>query len=227
MRSPASTRAVLGRSSRTQSGFSFIEILVVMGIIAVLAGLGMFMVNIFLKKGPQFETQNLLNTVRTSVVAWKGKHGAYPSMRLSDLQAAAGGVGPLIKHAGNRENEPIETLYQALYWPSLGSDPELDAEKALRNTDDDRFAQVPLGLSRGPELMEIVDAWGNPLVYFVNTAYAQADRDPPTYALGNNRGTVQPKPMREEGGGFVNPNGFQLFSMGEDGQPNTEDDIAK
>ena len=31
---------------------------------------------------------------------------------------------------------------------------------------------------------------------------------------------------RAEGGGFVNPNGFQLFSLGEDGLPNTEDDVV-
>ena len=29
----------------------------------------------------------------------------------------------------------------------------------------------------------------------------------------------------EPGGGFVNPNGFQIFSAGEDGLPNTDDDI--
>ena len=37
---------------------------------------------------------------------------------------------------------------------------------------------------------------------------------------------VQPRPWRAEGGGFVNPNGFQLFSLGEDGLPNTEDDVV-
>ncbi len=209
------------RTARTESGFSFIEILVVMGIIAVLAGMGILMVNLFIRKGPQFETDNLLRKVKGAVDSWKLKHTALPPVRLSDIQDAAGGVGPLIKHAGNRENEAIEALYQALYWPSYGTDPEFSEEKELANTDDDRLTQAPT--SRGLDLREIVDGWGNPLIYFVHTVYAQAERDPPTYTLKNGQ-TVQPKPWREEAGGFVNPNSFQLFSLGEDGQPNTEDD---
>ena len=212
---------VRARAARSESGFSFIEILVVMGIIAVLAGMGILMVNLFIKKGPQFETDNLVRRVKASVISWQGKHHMLPPVRLADIQAAAGGVGPLIKHAGNRENEGIEALYQALYWPSFGTDPEFNEEKELANTDDDRLTQA--ATTRGVELREIVDGYGNPLIYFIHTVYALAERDPPTYTLKNGQ-TVQPKPWREAAGGFVNPNSFQVFSLGEDGQPNTEDD---
>ncbi len=208
------------RAARTEAGFSFIEILVVMGIIAVLAGMGILMVNLFIKKGPQFETDNLVRKVKSSIGSWQLKHQMLPPVRLADIATAAG-VGTPIKHAGNRENEAIEALYQALYWPSFGTDPEFNEEKELANTDDDRLTQA--ATSRGVELREIVDGYGNPLIYFVHTVYAQAERDPPTYTLKNGQ-TVQPKPWREAAGGFVNPNSFQLFSLGEDGQPNTDDD---
>lgn len=208
--------------ARRQAGFSFVEVLVVMGIIAVLAGLGTLVVQIWIKRGPKVQAQDTINKVVALTNAWKMRHGLYPPVRLQDIQKAAGDVGPLIKHTSNAESEGIETLYQALYWPSFGTDPELAEEKELRNHDDDRLAQA--ATSRGVELREIVDGWGNPLVYFPNTAYVQSDRDPPTY-ITLRKEAVQPRPWKEEGGGFVNPNGFQLFSMGEDGQPNTEDDI--
>jgi hypothetical protein len=178
-------------------------------------------VQIWIKRGPKVQTQDTVNKVKALADAWKLRHGFYPPVRLQDVQKAAGDVGPLIKHSGNGENEGIETLYQALYWPSFGTDAELSEEKELSNTDDDQLAQA--ATSRGTALREIKDGWGNPLVYFVNTSYVQADRDPPVYQ--SLRGPVQPRPWKEEAGGFVNPNGFQLFSMGEDGEPNTEDDI--
>jgi prepilin-type N-terminal cleavage/methylation domain-containing protein len=207
--------------ARREGGFSFIEILVVMGIIAVLAGMGVLVVQIFIRRAPQNETDATLNKVKALASSWQLKHSMLPPVRLADISRAAGDVGPQIKHLGNSENEGIETLYQALYWPSLGTDPEFNEEKELGNTDDDKLSQA--ATSRGVDLREIVDGWGNPLVYFVNTAYAQADRDPPTYILRNGT-AVQPRPWREEGGGFINPSSFQIFSMGEDGQPNTDDD---
>lgn len=208
--------------ARRQAGFSFIEILVVMGIIAVLAGLGIAIVNIFIRKSPQFETDATLRKVKATVGAWQLRFQMLPPVRLADIHNAAS-IGQPIKHTGNSENEGIEALYQAFYWPGFGTDAELDGDKELANTDDDRLAQAPNNSDRGPELREIVDGWGNPLVYFVNTVYAQADQNPPTYMLKNDT-SVQPRPWREEAGGFVNPNSFQVFSMGEDGQPNTEDD---
>ena len=63
-------------------------------------------------------------------------------------------------------------------------------------------------------------------MYFVNTDYARADADPPSYWLAD--GTeVLPRPWKyvDESRGFAEPRGIQVFSMGEDGQPNTEDDV--
>jgi prepilin-type N-terminal cleavage/methylation domain-containing protein len=209
------------RSNARARGFSFIEILVVMGIIAVLAGLGTMVVMMWIKGAPKKETEATAQLLTGQVNAWKGRHHAYPPAKLADVFKVAGEVGAPIKHTSNGENEGIEALFQALNWPSVGADTGLSAEKQLSNLDEDKLSNSPT--AKGPDLFEIKDGWGNPFVYFPNTAYAQADRDPPTYSSRN--GPVNPRPWKEEGGGFVNPNGFQVFSMGEDGEPNTEDDV--
>lgn len=71
---------------------------------------------------------------------------------------------------------------------------------------------------------EFLDPWLNPFVYFRCTDYAAA-ADGVVYVLRD--GTkVKAKPLRDRStGGFFRPDSFQLFSMGPDGQPGTDDDI--
>jgi prepilin-type N-terminal cleavage/methylation domain-containing protein len=206
---------------RRERGFSFIEVLVVMGIIAVLAGMAAVVVGIFQRSAPKKQTEALILKLRANTDQWKAKFHGLPPMKLTEIAAVAT-VGTAIKKVDNADNEPIEALFQALHWPGLGSDPDLGPND-VANLDDDKLPQA--AIARGPELHELVDGWGNPLVYFVNTQYAALDNNPPTY-LTKAGVPVQPRPWRAEGGSFVNPNGFQIFSMGEDGQPNTEDDVT-
>lgn len=208
------------RPLRLTAGFSFIEILVVMGIIATLAGLGLFVVNIWQRRGPENATKATLMKVKASVDAWKLKFQEYPPTRLKLLTKIVGLPDPKFA-SPNTENEPIEALYQALYVVGVTSEAELgDSEYA--NLDDDKLQQKIS--SRGVDLREIIDAYGNPLVYFVNTEYAAADKNPPMYT-STKEGTVEARPYKDPGGGFINPNSFQIFSMGVDGKPNTDDDL--
>jgi prepilin-type N-terminal cleavage/methylation domain-containing protein len=210
-----------GRPLRRQAGFSFIEILVVMGIIATLAGLGLVVVTIFQRNRPRQATETTVNKVKGLIDAWKMKFHVYPPMRLKVLAKEANLPEP--KMSGqNADNEPIECLYQAFYAPGFGMEAEL-GEAEYANIDEDKLAQKMT--SRGLDLREIVDAYGNPLVYFVNTEYAAAERNPPSYS-SKQENSVNPVPYKDPGGGFVNPNSFQIFSMGPDGKPNTDDDIV-
>lgn len=210
------------RTPRTPSrcaGFSFIEILVVMGIIAVLAGLGVVIIQIWVKRGPKVQTQNLINKVKGSIDQFKQRYYDYPPMTLLRLEGLAGTAA--VKSLPNDRNTPNEALYQALSLDGFAGAVEL-SEGDWANLDDDR---IPVKITtRGGDLREIVDAWGNPLVYIVNTEYVKAFDHPSAYDKRDG-GDFEPKPWKEEGGGFVNPNGYQLFSIGEDGQPNTDDDI--
>jgi hypothetical protein len=97
-------------------------------------------------------------------------------------------------------------------------------DREMGNTDADELVEE---VTWGLELYEVVDGWGNPLVYFVHDEYEHAFAHPPTYVLAD--GTrVRPRPWSSAKGPphFMEPNGFQLFSMGEDGEPNTNDDIC-
>lgn len=206
---------------RHERGFSFIEVLVVMGIIAVLAGMAAVVVGIFQRSAPKKQTEASILKLKALVDQWKAKFDGFPPMKLTDI-AAVSTVGTPIKKVDNSDNEPIEALFQALHWPGFGTEPEL-SENEIGNNDDDKLPQA--ATARGPDLFELKDAWGNPLIYFVNTQYAALDNNPPTY-LTKTGLPVQPRPWRQEGGSFVNPNGFQLFSLGEDALPNTEDDVV-
>ena len=80
---------------------------------------------------------------------------------------------------------------------------------------------VPLGLLGARNLSP------HPLVYFAAGDYADATKAPPTYMAKDADGVeraVYPKPYKTERG-FEQAKSFQLFSMGPDGEPNTEDDL--
>lgn len=211
----------MGRSRRPSAGFSFIEILVVMGIIAVLVGLGIGVYQIAAKKTPQVKTDALLQKMRSNVDMWRGQFRAVPPSALERIAVITGLPIKVGKpQPSNTNNVGIETLYQCLVMPGFPHNPDIDAE--LCNTDED-FLDKPLAKSGAKDLFEIKDAWDNPLVYMVEADYAAFEKDPPTYINAQGE-AVNPKPYRSPSGGFAQPNGYQLYSMGPDGQPNTDDD---
>lgn len=208
---------------RARAGFSFVEILVVMGIIAVLVGLGLGVYQLAIKQSPKTKCKALLGKVRASTDLWKGKYRFYPP---SEFQKLATVLGPTIKLGrpvpSNTNNAGIEALVQALFTPGFGQNPDIDEDRS--NTDEDALDKA-FASNGDLKLWEVMDPWGHPLVYFTEADYKDAEKNPPTYVNGNGE-AVNPKPWRSAtGGGFAQANGFQLFSMGEDGQPNTEDDL--
>lgn len=222
------------RPGAGERGFSFIEILVVMGIIAVLAGMVVLAINIIARKGPEQRTRVLLNNLSATTDHWKRKFGAYPP---TDFQQLTLYVAPSLKipKAPNTTNLGIESLYQALHLHGFGTTPSLRdpaseddlGEGDLSNTDDDGVDKS-FNIKDSTRLYEIRDGWGNPLVYFASAQYASADKDPPIYICGADdapESDVRPRPWRSPTGGFAKPDSYQLFSMGPDGVPNTEDDL--
>ena len=207
-------------------GFSFVEILVVMGIIAVLVGLGLGAFKIVSQKAPEVKTKALLQKVRASVDAWKGSYKATLPSDLQKLVLLGLPFKPGKPQPPNTTNAGIEAVVQCLYLPGTDQNPDLDGD--LANTDADNLDKA-LSKTGLTALFEIVDAWGNPLVYFTDADYAKAEKDPPTYICGeeapNAGAAVNPKPWRNESGAFAQSGGYQLYSMGPDGLPNTDDDI--
>ena len=210
------------RRARSRAGFSFVEILVVMGIIAVLVGLGIGVYMIAFKQAAKTKTATVLNKVRASVDLWKGKYRFYPP---SEFQKLSTVLGPTMKLGrpvpSNTNNSGIEALVQALYTPGSGQNPDLDQDKC--NTPEDALDKA-FASNGDPKLWEVKDAWDNPLVYFTDADYKDADKNPPTYVNGADT-AVTPRPWKTSSGSFAQANGFQLYSMGPDGEPNTDDDV--
>ncbi len=143
--------------------------------------------------------------------------------------------GLKIPKAPNTTNLGIESLYQALHLHGFGTTPDLrdpDSETEmgsgdLSNTDGDAVDKS-FNIKDSTWLYEIRDGWGNPLIYFASGQYASADKDPPVYICGSEDAPepeVRPRPWRSPTGGFAKPDSYQLFSMGPDCVPNTEDDL--
>lgn len=214
-------------SRRSHRGFTFIEVLVVMAIIAVLAGLTVAGLGLLNKKKPEIETRTRVQKLTAAVNAWHQRFRRYPPTDARKIQKVAGGSKG-IKEVPNELNAGIESLLQALYWETAGVDPQLE-EKDLGNRDEDQLAGGGV-TNQGANLWEVVDGWGNPLVYFVHTGYTEAVENPPAYlsTVGDMEEEVRPEPWKLEGEGrtgFAQAQSFQVYSMGPDGLPNTRDDI--
>ncbi len=206
-----------------EAGFSFVEILVVMGIIAVLVGIGIGVYAIVIRKTPELKARTLVNKLAMSASAWKRMYRSNPP---SDLNKLPGAMGVPLKITGrlNGTNQGIEALYQALFVPGFDASPDTsDSERS--NYDEEDRLDAPITKDQNPSLFEFKDAWEHPVIYFSAGEYESAEKSPPTYVIDKEGTTVQPKPWRTAAGGFCQPDSFQVFSLGPDGLPNTEDDV--
>ncbi len=204
-----------------ERGFSFIEILIVMGIIAVLVGLSVVAIQIWGRRGPEFLTKQRLQKVASGANEIYRNFEAYAPLQVKSIPKVFM-VGGKVKPARNNTNEGIETLVQALYWKGLKYDPQLNDDEFC-NTDEDELGAA-VNKKGNPELLEVRDEWDNPFIYIPARAYGQVESSGATYITGDGI-DVTARPWKSEHGGFEQPDSFQLFSMGPDGEPNTEDDI--
>ena len=204
-----------------QRGFSFIEILIVMGIIVMLAGMVVVATQIWGRKGPEFLTKARLQKVQAGIGEWKRAYEAYPPTNPTDIPKYAMSGPSAVKGMQNKSNLGIESVVLCLYWQGFNYDPQLQEDEFI-NTDEDELRK-PVDKYGINALREIRDEWGNPFIYIDSRSYAKVDGDPARYTT--EFGDVEAKPWRNEDGTFAQPMSFQLFSMGPDGEPNTDDDI--
>jgi prepilin-type N-terminal cleavage/methylation domain-containing protein len=228
MRSPEPiSRLTSSRAQRrAQAGFSFIEILIVMGIISVLVGGVVVVIGMWSKKAPEFQTKNTLNKTMMLIQDWKNWSSSLPPGDVARIGVITG-TGGKAGTPENRTNEGIEAIYQALYWPGFKTDPAWD-DVELANIDDDKLKKAINKLDT-TDLLEIVDGWGNPLVYFNSADYKKYSDSGQSYTSKDVdliEMEVEARPWQKEDGTFYNPLGFQVYSMGRDGEPNTDDDVT-
>lgn len=209
-------------SRRGRSGFTMIELLVVMAILSLLGGLAALGIPAMMRAGQRKSMTLKLAELSGAIEAYSAarENGDYPPTLLDKDDFP--GVG----HVTNNENCGIESVMLCLNRigrPS-GFNPEDSKEVELRNEDEDR-TQVVL-TSFGPEnreLYELVDIWGTPLAYFHSRDYAQVE----SKDLGRVTGGLKCVPYKDpKTKDWFKRTKFQLISAGEDRTFNTEDDLA-
>ncbi|MHC4409785.1 MAG: prepilin-type N-terminal cleavage/methylation domain-containing protein [Planctomycetota bacterium] len=213
------------RANRLSRGFTLIEVLVVISIIGVLAGLVGVIISKANEKAMRTGTITVIKTVLdTKIRMFKQEFGRFPMSNIESLRKSMGKSKPYKGIAfvdGNEINASIELLMVQLRHPDFSKklqDDEMDMiEDPIGNIDDDSFAETPVGC-RDSEAREVLDAWGSPIVYFFNGDYEK------TFTVRNHLGEdVEVVALKRKDGTYYNPDSFQLISLGPDGVQNMEE----
>jgi prepilin-type N-terminal cleavage/methylation domain-containing protein len=213
------------RANRFSRGFTLIEILVVISIIGVLAGLVGVIISKANAKAMRTGTITVIKTVLdTKIRMFKQEFGRFPMSNIESLRKSMGKSKPYKGLAfvdGNETNASIELLMVQLRHPDFSKklqDDEMDMiEDPIGNIDDDSFAETPKGC-RDSEAREVLDAWGSPFVYFFNGDYDK------TFRVMNHHGEeVEVVALKRKDGTYYNKDSFQLISLGPDGVQSMEE----
>jgi prepilin-type N-terminal cleavage/methylation domain-containing protein len=202
---------------KRQDGFTLVELLVVMAIIATLVGIGVVGLPTLLRQGPKKAAQTFIATLSAQLEAYKSHEGAYPPTTLAEY-AGSGGLP-------NQENLGIESVVVCLNSNRYSGSFDFAETPGckLENYDQDQTA-AQLTRFGTREMFEAVDPWNMPYVYFNAQDYARADD---VGKVTGDAGPVKCQPWK-------NPklkrayryDSFQIISAGPDREFNTGDDIT-
>jgi len=211
---------------RRASGFTLVEVLVVLAILATLIAMVAAGIPYALKQKEVTRARSLVNGVGATLEMLKNDtdaYGKYPPTRLRDLRIGKNLVG---KELGQQNdiNVGSECLYYLQNTDLVKIERPANTDLTLvDNLDEDRY-KVARG-TPDTEAREYVDPWGIPLVYFHCNDYK--DHKGLTTLKNREGETIEVFPRKipaKAGGGWLFPNGFQLFSLGLDGKQDDPDD---
>lgn len=186
-------------------GFTLIELLVVMAVIAVLTAIS-FPVMSSVRRGQKAKaTKVLIENLKLKIEQYAADFGDFPPSNPKVLGLPSNGV-----------NDGIECLVRCLSTKKKSGPYYEPSEEQLKNTDSDKV------VSGNPtdsymttrELFEIVDAFGNPLVYIHNAEYDATQK----VTLGDENGAGESVAVKAcksaKTGQFHGIRSFQLRSLG-------------
>ncbi|MBI2931457.1 MAG: prepilin-type N-terminal cleavage/methylation domain-containing protein [Planctomycetes bacterium] len=200
-------------------GFTLIEILVVIVIIGILASLVLVGVISALNSAKRSSTEQLIEQVKAACESYRIRWGDYPPSTLAEFKARLpndtnNGAEALTACLSSQDRGGI--LFQATHVDYYG------------NVDDDRVDKNITNWYFGDnQLREILDLYGQPLMYVHHKDYARSAPGTTLYRLRAGKVDVSLKPARAEATKtFACPDKFQILSAGKDGVPGSQDDLV-
>lgn len=203
-----------------KNGFTLVEILIVVAILSTLLAIVVPALTRYSKKARVVETSTLIQRIRAALDRYQSDFGDYPPTSIADMGFATNGV-----------NDGAESLLISLATKEKDGPYFEPEEKFLANLDNDT---VPGGYNLtwyfgDREAREIVDSWGNPLVYFHHRDYDNPKANLQRHELANKKyaSGVRPKKSQKTNT-FPSWGSFEIWSFGPDGVNNNGegDDIT-
>jgi prepilin-type N-terminal cleavage/methylation domain-containing protein len=195
-------------------GFTLVEMLVVVAIIAILTAITIPAVMGVRRRADVKRTKTYLDTIRLALESYANDFGDYPPSRPQLVGLPSNGV-----------NDGIEVMVRCLTTKKKNGPYFTFDSEVLDNSDGDSIK----GLGGDPtdstiasrELFEVKDPWGNPFVYIHNQDYDAAQ----TYLVGEPKERARIHAIKDaKTKSYLGPRAFQLLSLGPDGQQDQTDD---
>ena len=202
------------KSARTgncmrKTGFTLIELLIVVAIISILLGLAVPALTKSSRRARVVETSALIQRLKAALDKYQADFGDYPPTSIADMGFATNGI-----------NDGVESLLVSLATTQKDGPYFEPEEKFLANLDNDSVpGSYNLTWYFGDRnAREIVDSWGNPLVYFHYRDYDNPKANLQRYKLANKKyaSSVRPKKSQKTNT-FPSWDSFEIWSSGPDG----------
>lgn len=205
------------KSKTSHQAFTLVELLVVLAIIGLLLSLLFPALQAVRDSGRRTACSAEIEQLCAALSTYEADYREYPPSTMAELGAKE----------DNKINSGIEALVACLSSSHKTTPYFQFREEKLENTDQD-FSRIPLHKLTGSffktnALLELVDPWGNPYLYFHNRELQPKLQH--FYILQGNKTAVTPDLTPTKTGNYRGEGHYQLISCGTDGVPHTKDDV--